>query len=85
MNTFILENFIKYLRLAFKDIILQEKAILYLNTLYQENYIFENFVSEFKQLLLETGKHAWNNSIKKSYIKSALSYVIKKKIIALEK
>ena len=81
---FTIEKFFDQLRAAFKDIAQQEKALDKLNSLRQGNRPFDEFLSEFDRLLLEAGGHAWDGRVKKGYMKSALNYTIKDRMVALE-
>jgi hypothetical protein len=81
---FTVANFFSQLQTAFKDAAQQEKALDKLNSLRQGNKPFDEFLSEFDRLLLEAGGHAWDNRVKKGYMKSALNHTIRDRMVAME-
>ena len=77
-------EFFKQLNVAFLDQALQEKAITRLNTLRQYGRSFADLISEFDRLLLEAGGHAWDDKVKKGYLKAALNQSLREKMVVIE-
>ena len=73
---FLVSELIGQMRKAFLDPAIQDKALLKLNTLKQGARTLREFLSEFDRLLLEAGGLSWSDSVKKGYLRAAVSYSI---------
>jgi hypothetical protein len=71
------------MQLAFKDPTLREKALNRLNSLRQGNRSFSELLSELDRLLLEAGGHEWEDRIKKGYVKAALNYALRERLVTV--
>jgi hypothetical protein len=76
-------EFFKQLRVAFRDPSIHQKAIIKLNTLRQGNRSFNDLVSEFDRLLLEAGGHAWDDMVKKGYLRASFNPILLEKLITV--
>src|SRR5271155_2757423 len=59
--------------IAFRDPYMQEKALGKINKTKQGSTPFSEFLSQFDRLLLEAEGWGWPDSIKKGYLKAAIS------------
>lgn len=80
---FTVSNFFSQMQLAFKDSTLREKALNRLNSLRQGNRSFSELLSELDRLLLEAGGHEWEDRIKKGYVKAALNYALRERLVTV--
>lgn len=76
--SFTLEQFYGQLHLVFGDDHRQSKAHERLSRLYQNSKPFNEFLSEFDQVLLEAGGHEWDDSLKMHSLRRALNGGMKK-------
>ena len=58
---------------AFQDPYTKEKALSTLNCMKQGNTPLNEFLSQFDQLLLEAGGWDWDDTIKKGFLKDAIT------------
>src|ERR1700722_1995461 len=68
---------------AFKDSTLREKALNRLNSLRQGNRSFSELLSELDRQLLEAGGHEYEDRIKKGYVKAALNYALRERLVTV--
>jgi hypothetical protein len=80
---FTVNNFFSQMQLAFKDPTLREKALNRLNSLRQGNRFFSELLSELDRLLLEAGGHEWEDRIKKGYVKAALNFALRERLVTV--
>ncbi|KAK9371574.1 uncharacterized protein V1513DRAFT_428421 [Lipomyces chichibuensis] len=81
---FTLGNFFKQLRTAFEDPALKDKALNRLNTFRQGARPFGELLSELDRLLLEAGGNAWDDAVKKGYVRAAVNQTLRDKLINIE-
>lgn len=83
-SNFTLTKFFDQLKIAFQDPAFQDKALTRLNTLRQGNRSFNDLISELDRLLLEAGGHAWDDKVKKGYLRAAVNQTLRDKLITIE-
>ena len=83
-DEFTLKNFCTQLENAFEDTAAQQKALQKLSDIQQGKRPFNEFLNEFDRLLLEARGQGWQDSIKKSFLKRALSESLKNNLIPIE-
>ena len=70
--------------IAFLDPCVKEKALSALNHTKQGSTSLNNFLSQFDQLLLEAGGWGWDDTIKKGYLKDAITTWLLSALVGIE-
>ena len=80
---FTVENIFAQMTIAFRDPHYQQKALDALNRLKQGKRSLTDFMNDFNKLLLEAEGWGWEDSIKKGYLKAALSFRLRRAMVGV--
>ena len=81
--TLTVDEFFKQIRLAFSDPRAGQKALEQISHTKQGLRPFSEFINEFNRLILEAEGWSWEDKIKKAYLRAAISYKLKDRMIGL--
>jgi hypothetical protein len=78
------EDLFQQMDVAFQDPRAKEKALSTLNRTKQGNTPLNEFLSQFDQLLLEAGGWGWDDTIKKGFLKDAITTGLLSALVGIE-
>ncbi|OJD24846.1 hypothetical protein ACJ73_03781 [Blastomyces percursus] len=78
------ENIFKHLVTLFKDTAIQQKALDWLQSARQRNTPLTTFIPDFDTKILEAGGQLWEDRMKISMLKKALSFELPKTLVSVE-
>jgi hypothetical protein len=80
--TFVVQDFLTQLDVAFSDPQKTQKAISKINQIRQGRTPFREFLQEFEQTLLEAGGWGWDDIVRKGYLKAGINYKLKSLLVS---
>ncbi|OJD22024.1 hypothetical protein ACJ73_06632, partial [Blastomyces percursus] len=76
------ENIFKHLDILFRDTAIQQKALDWLHNARQRNTPLPTFIPDFDTKILEAGGQLWEDRMKISMLKKALSFELLKALVS---
>ncbi|KMW67346.1 hypothetical protein BDDG_12061 [Blastomyces dermatitidis ATCC 18188] len=77
------DNIMRHLDVLFQDTAMQQKALDWLQSTRQRNIPLTTFIPDFDTKILEAGDQSWENQMKISMLKKALTFELLQALISI--